>query len=328
MIEMVAGDGVAAGPDNAHYYTDYTGGHMLLRIEFYNAVASSDWCWFLHHAMDLLQSYNGFQYWPALPEQITIHHPINCEYFDLGLACATDTVSDIQLTAINTTLEGRQPCGVSASSISPTQVLTAAWFIFNPGAWTAWTNFSPAAGFPSKGTIKPQYDYFGADAVIRIETEFDRLTPGVTNADVTWSAAAKPFGCLTNSQGTLERPDTLGLVLPVFTDVRLFPVDVSTAPEGGAFNLAWRLHIENHLPGWTDEQNILHGGYMQNGPSVLDMSCFYCRQLARWDNWGTWTPPDFRGTGLVWLSDPNHAASCDVPGRSGGRRGGGTHRGH
>ena len=60
MIEMVANDGVAAAPDNARYYTDFTGGHMLLRLDFYNAVASSDWCWFLHHAMNLLQTYSDF----------------------------------------------------------------------------------------------------------------------------------------------------------------------------------------------------------------------------------------------------------------------------
>ncbi len=318
MIEMVANDGVAAGPDNARYYTDYSGGHMLLRLDFYNAVASSDWCWFLHHAMNLLQTYSDFHSWPPLPPQVTVYHPVNCEYFGLGLACASGTVTSLR-GVINTVLADRQPGG-SLESITSTQELYAAWFWFDPGVWTAWTNFSPNAGFPSKGSLKPQFDYVGADAVVRIETEFDRLTPGVSNAAITWTAAAKPFGCLTNDQSSFERPDTLDLVLPVFSDVRLFPVDVSTAPEGGAFNLDWRKHIEKHLPGWTDDQGV-HPGYMQDGVAALVMGCFYCRQLARWED------PAFRGTGIQWLSLPANRASCQ---RSGGPGdpGGGTHRGH
>ncbi len=323
MIEMVANDGVAAAPDNARYYTDFTGGHMLLRLDFYNAVASADWCWFLHHAMTLLRTYQNYHSWPPLPPQVTLNHPVNCEYFGLGLACASGTVSkaDGTIDAINVALDERRPSGVRESVIT-NQTLTAAWFWFDPGAWTAWSGFSPADGeiFPAKGSIKPQYNYLGADSVVRIQTEFDRLTPSVSNAAITWTAAAKAFGCMTNDQAMLERPDTLSLVLPVFSEVRLFPVDVSTAPEGGAFNIAWREHIEKHLTGWTDYQGY-HSGYAQYGPGLLNTSCFYCRQLVRWED------PLFRGTGIQWLAQPGNAAKCQLTGGGGGP-GGGTHRGH
>ena len=57
MLQAIADDGVAAGFDNAHFYSDPDGGHILLEEAFYRAVRGRDWCWFYHYAPGLLEQY-------------------------------------------------------------------------------------------------------------------------------------------------------------------------------------------------------------------------------------------------------------------------------
>ncbi|NLB59622.1 MAG: hypothetical protein GX806_00855 [Lentisphaerae bacterium] len=165
--------------------------------------------------------------------------------------------------------------------------------------------------FPARAAIRPQYDYAGADAAIRIEAAAERLTPGAGGSLITWTAAAKPFGYL---EGPL-RPDSYALVLPAFHEVRLIPVDASSAPAGGSYNLAWREHIELHLP-----------AYMQNGPGSLQASCPYCRQL------GLWEQASWRATGIHWLAATNAAGerlhTCEFSASGPPQAGGGRRRGH
>jgi hypothetical protein len=158
--------------------------------------------------------------------------------------------------------------------------------------------------FPGTGPVRPQFDYAGADAAVRIEAAVARVTPtgggGSAMNVITWSAAAKPFGFLDGP----ERPNAYGVVLPAFHEVRLIPVDASSAPSAGSYNLAWRLHVEVHLP-----------DYMMNGPSAS--ACFYCQQLQ------TWEDPLFRQQGVAWLAV--NSANCTASG-GGGRGGGGGGR--
>jgi hypothetical protein len=104
-------------------------------------------------------------------------------------------------------------------------------------------------------------------------------------------------------------PTAYRLVLPAFSDVRLIPVDTSSAPAAGGFNLAWREHIEQHLP-----------GYMEDGPFSTPSSCWYCRQLRSWENVG------LRQAGVDWLSV--HSDECRPRGGGGGGGSGGSRRGH
>jgi len=104
MLELIANDGVAAGPDNARYYGDYVGGHYLLMIDFYEAIAGRNWCWFWHHndeyepqLLDLDsdgEAYANFHDWPDLPE-IPHMEPVNSEIFGLGLSKITTTLSSL-----------------------------------------------------------------------------------------------------------------------------------------------------------------------------------------------------------------------------------------
>lgn len=315
MLENIAVQGVAAAPDNAHLYTDYTGEHTLLELGFYDAVAGRNWCWFYFYAMNLLEDYTDYHYWPALPPVIPQTYPVNSEIFGLGLVPVTtilpgglDTVSQL-----NTLRDERQ---LSDTTISNTMAsITNTWYLYDPQIWTTWTLMSMEGDdpFPALTTVRPQYDYAGADAAVRIETTADRLTPGSSGSLITWTAAAKPFGYLTADDSPIL-PNAYSLVLPAFHHIRLIPVDASSAPEGGAYNVAWREHIEVHLP-----------LYMDNGLEGLDADCEYCQQLLLWEN------PGFRMEGLNWLTATDENGdlihSCETMSGPGGP-GGGRRRGH
>ena len=323
MIEAVALGGVAVGPDNARYYSDNTGGHMLLTLDFYDAVAGADWCWFYHHAYNLLQSYVDYHTWPPLPPVIPVPDPINCEYFGLGLQ-RQDLIGDAEAVAMMN--QAREDRSLSTVSISNSVgSMTSAWYCYDWDIWGTWDSISASggAGFPAVGLVKPQYDYAGADVATRVMAEASRLTPGSNPnrsfltwdrdasppsspaSKITWTAAAKPFGYL-ETGSTSVKPNAYGLVIPAFREVRLIPLDASSAPVGGAFDLDWRDHIETHL-----------AGYLESGTTKGD--CWYCQQLVVWDN------PGFRQTGIEWLRW--NSGSCQTSGGGGGR-GGGARRGH
>lgn len=315
LLKIVADQGVAAAPDNARLYSDYTGGHTLLTLDFYDAVAGRDWCWFYFNAMDLLTNYTSYLSWPELPPVIPEAQPDNSEIFGLGLAAYTTTLpgGDSTVDKLN---ELRVERELSATVISNEVAdLTSTWYCYDPATWSAWTAFSLEGEypFPAVGEVKPQYDYAGADAAIRIEAEAERLTPGAPSSLITWTAAAKPFGYLTTDEGQI-RPNSCSLVLPAYHNIRLIPVDTSSAPAGGSYNLDWREHIETHLT-----------PYMENGLPGLQATCWYCQQLHIWEN------SAFREEGLIWLNITNGVTQrCEQggggPGASSG--GGGRRRGH
>lgn len=305
MIQAVARNGVAVGPDNARYYSDSSGGSLLLMPDFYDAVAGTDWCWFYHHAYDLLKTYVDYHSWPPLPDIIPTPEPLNCEYFGLGLR-RLDLIGDARaLSAMDSARVERDLSPDSLSSNLSSKV--SSWYCYDEGVWGSWDSISTEgeSGFPATGPVKSQYDYAGGDAVTRVMASSPRLTPGAGTSKITWTAAAKPFGYLVVG-GTKIKPNEYGLVLPAFREVRLIPTDTSSAPAGGSFNLDWRDHIEGHLD-----------DYLAMGKTVP--GCYYCMSLLVWEN------PVFRKTGYDWLE--LNKLSCRTYG-SGGGRGGGSRRGH
>jgi hypothetical protein len=309
MLSLIANDGVAAGPDNAHFYTDYTGGHILLTIGFYQAIASRDWCWFYNNEPDLLRDYENFfpRWWDPLPPIGNVEY-MNSEIFGLGLTKKVTRLSSF--TDVQTIASLVQDRHLSPPSLSfRGMTIKTTWYCYNDVTWSSWAALAPTNNFPVAGPVKTQYDYAGADAVVRIEAKTSRVTPGARgstiNKTIVWTAAAKPFGYLNDEQ---DRPNALHIVLPAFHNVRLIPIETSSAPSGGSFNLAWRHHIEDHLP-----------DYMQNGPT--HSSCWYCQQLQTWEN------SQFRQSGITWLSA--NSWQCTVTaGGGGGGAGGGTSVGH
>jgi hypothetical protein len=298
MLYYIAEMGVAAGIDNMALYSDPDGGHMLYNLEFYDAIAGYNWCWFWRNAMNELENYTNWRWWPPLPD-LPQADPMNSEFFGLGLTKVR--IREDLTEIVNTLREERQLSDVVVSNVFS---LSANWFAYNQGKWGDWSVMDPDS-FPITGRVKQQYNYSGADAAIRIETEATRVSPADGAHPISWTAAAKPFGYLNET----DVPTEADMVLPAFRDVRLIPVDASSAPAGGSYNLDWRDHIEIHLP-----------EYMQRGLAGLTAACPYCGQLRTWEN------PGFRQTGLAWIS--TNSANCIVTGGGGGGGGGGTRRGH
>ncbi len=319
LLLAVAVEGVAAGPDNAQFYTDYSGGHTLLTMSFYDAVAAPDWCWFRWNAYTLLETYVNYESWSELPPMIQQTDPSNSEIFGLGLA-PLSAVLPGGTSAVALLNDLAVERGLSLETISDSAAeISCVWRVYDPGRWGAWSAFSIEGEepFPAAGTVRPQYDYAGADAATRIEAVTERITPGASGTRITWTAAAKPFGFLLADETEIS-PNTYSLVLPAFREVRLIPVDTSSAPEGGSYNLEWRDHIEFHLP-----------IYMLSGPAGLDADCWYCRQLMTWDDVeGT----GFRQDGLDWLAATDEEGEllhpCESEGGPGSSPGGGRRRAH
>ncbi|MCG2659539.1 MAG: pilus assembly protein TadG-related protein [Kiritimatiellae bacterium] len=325
MLANIAEQGVAAGPDNTWYFippiTD-------LPRNFYEAVASLDWCWFYWNDPGILQSYSGYQDWPDPPTNPP-PNTFNCEVFGLGLLPFT-TVLPGGAGTVERMNQISSERGISPETISNEVAgITNTWYGY---AWTSWSALAPDNNFPILPLqVKPEYDYAGADAVIRVEATADprmptvfpgiqpflirsapsatRLTQSAATAGaITWTAAAKPFGYLA-ADGSPVRPDAYAIVLPAFHNVRLIPVDAASGSNIGAYDIDWHRHNKYHMQ-----------IYWESGPAGLEADCWYCQQLQ------TWEDPAFRQQGIDWLNDTNH--TCDQVVGGGGGPGGGTRRGH
>ena len=311
MIDAVADDGVAAGADNAVFYTDFSGSHTLLDPGFYDAVAGHIWCWFHFHEPKLLTSYTSYTWWPDLP-MLPRPHYSNSEFYSLRLSPAQQPLRRIvrenELRAL--AAEAGHPLPNNPTNAFDRGDQT--WYVYSGPEWGRWDGLNPP--FPVKGHVRQEYDYEGADAVARVETPVGRFTPGGPRTiegvaggnGVVWTAAGKPFGYL-EPDGRKVVPNAYGLVIPAFRDVRLMPIDASTGGASGSFQMAWRRHISEHLI-----------PYMKRGPSACNPGCWYCRRLITWEN------ADFRKVGAEWLK--KYSSNCTVvPGGSGGDHGGSQH---
>ena len=308
MLDAIADDGVAAGIDNASFFNDPSGGHVLLMLEFYDAIAARDWCWFFMTRPHLLEDYTDYTWWGALPQQ-GARASSSSEFLGLWLTPQTRTFAEI--TAIDGVLEEAQRLSIDVpqTSLLPQIAGTAStWYYYMSGMWDRWGAMD--SPFPVEGEVKPQYDYAGADSVMRVEAGISRFMSegGGTDAEdvIVWTGAAKPFGHL-ETDGGEENPTSSRLVLPAFREVRLIPIDTSSASSGGSFNLRWRRHCVEHLP-----------IYIKQGPAALP-PCRYCRRLV------TWERPEFRAEGVGWLSTNSWQCTISPPGNG---PGGGTRRAH
>jgi hypothetical protein len=311
MLEAIADDGIAAGPDNAQLYADAIGGHILLQRAFYEAVASGNWCWFYHNYPDLLTNYTDHTFWNPLPSE-TMHNFENAEFFPLHLNRASFVLDHVMDSSALTNLATQAGLDSTLITTQATQTVHS-WYAYNPDRWSNWTIMNPDGSdpFPITGPVLPQYDYSGADAVIRVETVASRLTLGLDGSNrsdtILWTAAAKPFGYL-EADGERIRPDAWSIVLPAYHDIRLIPIDAASTGSDGFFDIEWRRHLMEHLP-----------IYVATG--TLEPGCKYCDVLKIWEK------PDFRALGANYLL--TNSAACIVPPSGPGvGHGGGTRRGH
>jgi len=316
MIEAVAAEGIAAGPDNSQYFTDPESGHMLYTKAFYEAIEGSNWCWFYLHAFELLKSYSSYHDWPPLPSPDS-SDLADSEIFGIGLMPFVAPMRQIfSADELEDHINDAGQGPVTPATVAVTNVMTTyeTWYVYNGKKWTEWTRIKPDGedSFPVTGNVRDEYDYAGADAVVRVYAGVDRLTPGIDGGNrtdsVLWTAAAKPFGYL-GEDGDRQRPDSAAaFVLPAFHNVRLIPVDAATGSENSSSDMEWVYHVKSHLQ-----------AYLETGPSGNSSTCRYCQALK------TWESQTFRQTGIDWLGE--YCDTCRV-GSSGGGRGGGSRRGH
>jgi hypothetical protein len=307
MLDILGSQGIAAEPDSYRFYHDFSDrDHFLLNPSFYEAVASRGWCWFFFNAMSLLENYRSWHDWPALPV-FDEPEPMNAEYFCLFLR-RLNRLDNLPLAPGRNRQQSMKEFMAELNSLAQGTIdprfltVDANWYCYQESEWTDWTERIPDS-FPFLTDVRDVFNYAGADAAVRIETGMQRLTPGSPADTITWSAAAKPFGTL----GDGVRPNRYGLVLPAYTDIRLIPVDTSSAPAGGSAP-GWAAHIYDHLD-----------PYLQRGLDGLTPACWYCDQLRAWE------PQTFRTQGVDWLEV--NSQRCQRPGNS-GTDGGGTRRGH
>ncbi|MDA3926630.1 MAG: pilus assembly protein TadG-related protein [Kiritimatiellae bacterium] len=312
MLDQVAADGIAAGPDNASFYGDPQEGHPLFNKSFYEAVESQNWCWFYLNANSLLGNYNSYNDWPPLPEAIRDTYN-DCEFFSLGLTpLAMEMQYLFDADALEKFFREAGFSDISYAMLSSTNVMESLenWFVYDSGIWGEWDLIQPDEGFPITGPVREQYNYAGADAVVRVNAEVERMTPGIggdnQNDSVVWTAASKPFGYLEIDGDKTLPTAASNFVLPAFRDVRLIPVDAASGSNNSSADAEWVRHIRDHV--YT---------YVETGPG--QSSCRYCKNLLIWES------AVFRQTGIDWL-----ALYCDTCQRSsgGGGRGGGSRRGH
>ena len=318
MLEQVASDGITTGPDNASFFSDPEEPHTLLSKDFYDAVESRTWCWFYLYAGNLLESYNSYSNWPALPEPETRPYN-NCEFFALGLQPVSKKMSfDFNASKLQQFFRDAGFGEIPYDQLNNTNVMESVenWYFYDLKKWGEWLLIQPDGEgfFPITGPVREQYNYAGADAVVRVKAGVDRITPGIGGGSqsdsVVWTAAAKPFGYLEVDGTKVVPTSAAGFVLPAFRNVRLIPVD-SASSSAGAKNtgdVEWVRHIRDHLH-----------DYMELGPRI-GSNCRYCNILAIWEI------EAYRQEGIDWLEI--NSGNCHVPSGGGGGRGGGTRSGH
>jgi hypothetical protein len=316
MLETICADGIAVGPDNAQFFSIPQGSHILLSKDFYEAVNGLSWCWFYLYHRGLLESYNSYHDWPPLPD-INPNTYENCEIYGVGLHPVTAKLGHLfteDMLEEMVTESGLAPEGVP--DLNSTNVMDSAetWYMYKSGEWGSWDLIKPTGDFPfpAAGEIRPEYDYAGADVVIRLSAVVDRTTPGTgtQQGKVNWTAAAKSFGYLEVGEEK-RRPDSAaGFVLPAFRNIRLIPADTASGAQGSTSDVEWMIHVTRHLK-----------PYLEIGKTE-PANCIYCRALVSWE------PKSFRQMGIDWLSVNSYRCKIPSGGGGGGHRGGGSRRGH
>ncbi len=328
-IAHVIDEGLAVGPDNIEFY-DAAGGHMLLRRDFYQAIAGRNWCWFHFNAGSLLESYNSYRDWSPLPTRQENSFD-NCEIFSLHVIARKGALTEFlsldeikRLVRLATEASASAPVlydwvmpdfadeqelekAIQKSLLSdPEQV----WFFFDEQRWHQWFDGLRLAGdedgfaFPLVGEIKDEYNVRGCAAICRCIIDVQSVALE-SSSDLTWAAAAKPFGMMNVDGGAPRAIVPNDFVVPCMSDVRLVPLDSVGGEDLATADLGWVDHIRHHLD-----------DYLAKGPGTIQ-NCSYCAQLR------TWELESFRRAGVRWLK--YNAGSCVRPTGSGGSHGGTSH---
>ena len=316
-ISSVISEGLAAGPDNLEFY-DSLSGHLLLNRQFYFAISGKDWCWFHFNNKNILEDYGSYNDWAPLP--LERENPLdNSEVFSLHIVSRKTAINSVFSNEEIMELVKRYSDETITEEELDKSLLIAdmeeSWFFFDISAWSEWFNGLALSGddygyeFPIVGDIKDEYNVRGCAAVCRCVGENETVAVA-SSSKFHWSAAAKPFGSVTDFKGNQTVVTALNaLVIPAFTDTRLVALDAVGGSHLATANFDWVTHIRDHLP-----------VYMEKGPTKISGACFYCAQLK------TWERESFRRSGATWLKFNSH--TCQRPTGGDYIGGGGSSHGH
>ena len=319
MYSLVGEQGMAVQPA-LQYYGIPTGPHILLSPDFYDAVRGRNWCWFYWNAYGVLLSYTNYTDWGLTVDDLegVDIDPHNAEFLSLQLSqgwvldrvpvLPTGSEWEESFTDLIEAIQSADPLVLEQVRVE--------WSTYNP-EWGGWITLDD--GFPWDREIRQEFDYGGGDSVMTVRTETPRLS-NVANLGkeendefvenrLSTIAAAKPFGSLPGEDG-LVPPNTYGVVIPAFTDVRLIPVGTANSTGQGG-----------HREGWVEFVVTILPAYLESGPIVLSNwpGNYFAQQLV------TWEIPGFRQAGITWIE--NYADTCRQPSGPGGGPGGGTNFG-
>lgn len=315
-ISRIADAGLAVAPDNVEFYYA-SGNHLLSNRDFYDAIASRNWCWFLFHCENVLHGYGSWRDWGGAGV-VSRNTMENSEIFSLHLSARRCALLDVfTVEEIISLVREYGSRRLEEDDVEDAELLSnpeTAWFFFDTAYWRTWfagkrlaTDADDVtADFPLAGEVKPIYNILGCSAVVRAGTETRNITEDSKHYNV-WTAAAKPFGVARDFSGVESQVSAVkGFVLPVDMEVRLIPVDAAQGGNLETGDIFWVEHLRHHLPLYLT-RGVVHDG------------CSYCLQLDKWEK------PLFRQSGITWLK--YHSAECFRP--VGGRGGtGGTRHAH
>lgn len=307
-LRLLLGEELFAFPDNADFL-DAASGHYLVSQSFYFAIAGRSWCWFKFYAPGLLENYSSFRDWAPLEgmdEETRRRKSVNSEIYSLNLDMRTGRAVDLIGVELIMELTGATEEDVRSATLLHDP--TSQWFFYDMNEWRKWYELDPngESSFPAMGLVRPEYDVKGCAAVCRVMKNFSALI-NETDRKSVWSAAAKPFGTISdpknNEQGVVT--GHASLVTDAFTNVRLVPIDSVGGGNLSTANPDWMRHIREHLP-----------KYVKQGPDKLNQ-CWYCDQLVKWER------TSFRLEGSRWLKF--HGNECVRPTGGHGGHGGSAH---
>ena len=116
--------------------------------DFYRAIASDNWCWFLHHAMRLLEQYDDHEDWGQLP-LLRETSPINSEVFSLELTKVRQLLRIPQLRTagdLDDLMDAIEDFA-GQSIEDETANAEADWYCYRMSSWRPWDQTLPT-NFP------------------------------------------------------------------------------------------------------------------------------------------------------------------------------------
>jgi len=292
MLQGILNAGVFVGADNARLFTSgIQGNHVYYSPGFYDAArpnGAQQWfCYRYNRHAGLIDAVDAKPH-PS-PEDLEAHSTASFEnagFFGVAVEAHHVLLEDVSPDAANVLAQlWHDYVGtpeVDASRIRESGLLFDPhfkWFFLSPsGIWRKWYELDKdnEGILPLVGTVRTEYDVYGAMAATRVRRSIVTISSPVTNA-VNWMAAAKPFGCLPwgarvtdmfgewEPQGILDRAP---LVMPAYSFVRLIPL--GGVGEANLYK--------------ADIKLINHWQHLRDGIRVP--GCPLCQCIDWWENGG------------------------------------------